>query len=77
LLLSHLTVGDFTCQVLEAQGEDGHFSFDWKRTLRIGAVGVFVLTPLSIGWNNMAERIFPGRHVKAMAGKLGIQVSSE
>jgi hypothetical protein len=63
---------------LEAQGEDGHFDFefDWKRTLRIGVVGVFVLTPLSIGWNNMAERIFPGRHVKAMAGKLGIQVST-
>ncbi|KAG5190695.1 hypothetical protein JKP88DRAFT_352606 [Tribonema minus] len=65
--------GDVACQVMEAD-DKLHWKWNMARTARIAGTGIFVLTPLSIGWNHAAERLFPGRHVKAMLGKLAVQL---
>lgn len=71
---SATTTSDMMCQFMEADSHDDTWHWDIPRTGRIAATGAFVLTPLSIGWNTLAERLFPGPHVKSMLGKLGVQL---
>mmetsp|Transcript_7639 Transcript_7639/g.11472 ORF Transcript_7639/g.11472 Transcript_7639/m.11472 type:complete len:220 (+) Transcript_7639:48-707(+) len=68
------SAGDAISQYSEGRGESKSFEWDIHRTSRIAATSIFVMCPLSIAWNFMAESAFPGHNKKAVLGKLLIQL---
>ncbi|CAB1103441.1 unnamed protein product [Ectocarpus sp. CCAP 1310/34] len=67
--------GDALCQAMETFGTERKFAWDHTRTMRMGITGAFFVTPASFAWNMYAERLAPGRSLRAVMTKLGVSVA--
>ncbi|CBJ32920.1 integral membrane protein-like protein [Ectocarpus siliculosus] len=60
---------------METFGTERKFAWDHARTMRMGITGAFFVTPASFAWNMYAERLAPGRSLRAVVTKLGVSVA--
>ncbi|CAM9556082.1 unnamed protein product [Ectocarpus sp. 13 AM-2016] len=67
--------GDAVCQAMETFSTERKFAWDHARTMRMGITGAFFVTPASFAWNMYAERLAPGRSLRAVVTKLGVSVA--
>ncbi|CAM9338442.1 unnamed protein product [Ectocarpus fasciculatus] len=66
---------DAVCQGMEQFDTERKFAWDHARTMRMGITGAFFVTPASFAWNMYAERLAPGRSLRAVVTKLGVSVA--
>ncbi|CAM9698383.1 unnamed protein product [Ectocarpus sp. 4 AP-2014] len=75
MVFFHPARWDAVCQAMETCGTERKFAWDHARTMRMGITGAFLVTPASFAWNMYAERLAPGRSLRAVVTKLGVSVA--